>query len=120
MHLIPLDLHGFTVPNAIARFVGRYNRLLADTPPGTLSALEVIHGKGKGEEGGAIKDELRYLLGRRGKRVTGFDTQLILRGADYLLDKYPGDLVFIFGEDATRNAGSTIVIPRRRITARDW
>ena len=120
MQLTTLDLHGFTVSDAIARFVGRYNRLLANTPSGTLAGLEVIHGKGKGEEGGAIKDALRDILRQRGKRVTGFDTQLILRGADYLLDKYPGDLVYIYGEDATRNAGSTIVIPRKRITARDW
>ena len=115
MTLEPLDLHGFTVADAVARFVGRYHRLLANTPPGTLAALEVIHGKGKGEEGGAIKDTLRHILRQHGKRVTGFDTQLILRGADYLLDKYSGDLIYIHGEDATRNGGSTIVIPRRRI-----
>jgi hypothetical protein len=120
MELQTLDLHGFTVADAVARFVGRYNRLLSSTPPGSVVALDVVHGKGKGEGGGAIKETLRDILRRHGKRVTGFDGPLLLRGAIYLLDKYPGDLVYIHGEDATRNAGSTIVIPRRRIDARSW
>src|SRR5688500_6974132 len=120
MQLTSLDHHGLTLTDAIPRFIGRYNRLVMDTPKGRLAGLEVIHGKGKGEEGGVIKETIRQILRRHGKRVMGFEALLILRGADYLLDKYRGDLVYIYGEDATRNAGCTIVIPRNRIRARDW
>jgi hypothetical protein len=120
MDLVTLDLHGFFLADAIPRFVRQYNRLVIAAPKGRLTGLEVIHGKGKGEEGGVIRDTIRQILRRHGKRVTGFETQLILRGADYLLDKYPGDLVYIHGEDATRNSGSTIVFPRNRIKVRDW
>ena len=103
------------------RFVRRYNRLVSEGQPGTPSVIEVIHGKGKGEAGGLIRDTLRRYLREHGKRITGFDVQLVLRGADYLLDKYPGDLAYIHGEDATRNAGCTFVIPRRRLyPPRDW
>jgi hypothetical protein len=116
MQIVSLDLHGYTVSDALTRFVGRYNRLLADTlPGGDAHVLEVIHGRGKGDTPSAIRDALRAFLREHGKRVTGFDTQLILRGAVYLLDKYPGDLAYIFGEDATRNPGCTIVVPRKRL-----
>jgi hypothetical protein len=116
-----LDLHGYTVADAMLRFVRVYNGLLGARTDGELRGLEVVHGKGKGDTPSLIRDALRDYLREHGKRISGFDTQLVLRGADYLLDKYPGDLTYILGEDATRNGGCTIVIPRKRLrTPHDW
>ncbi len=121
MRLERLDLHGYTVADAMMRFVRVYNGMVGVSTEGELKALEVVHGKGKGDTPSLIRDALRDYLRGQGKRVSGYDTQLILRGADYLLDKYPGDLTYMHGEDATRNGGCTIVIPRQRLRAsRDW
>jgi hypothetical protein len=121
MRLEKLDLHGYIVADAMLRFVRAYNRLLGARSGGELAGLEVIHGKGKGDTPGLIRDTLRDYLREHGKRISGFDTQLVLRGADYLLDKYPGSLAYIYGEDATRNGGYTIVIPRQRLrTPHEW
>jgi len=121
MTLQRLDLHGYTVADAMLRFVKVYNTLLNSPSSGETKGLEVIHGKGKGDAPSLIRDALRDYLREHGKRITGYDTQLVLRGADYILDKYPGSLTYMHGEDATRNAGCTIVIPRQRLRApHDW
>jgi hypothetical protein len=111
-----LNLHGFTISEAMTRFVEQYNRTLAD---GKGEALEVIHGKGRGGEGG-LRQELRDYLSKQGARIKGFDARLAMQGAEYLLDA-PGKLVYMHGEDATDNAGCTIVVPRSRLPIEhDW
>jgi hypothetical protein len=123
MKLESLDLHGYIIADGMARFVGQYNHVLAS---GRADALEVIHGKGnRGDWGGSsgvggLRDALRDFLRSQGTRIKGFDAELVLRGADYLLD-VPGRLVYLHGEDATHNAGCTIIIPRQRISLpREW
>lgn len=117
MRLEPLDLHGYTVNDALIRFVSRYNRLVSERQGqgGEPWGMEVIHGKGTAAQGGLIKDALRDYLKANGKRITGFDIQLILRGSQADLQKYSGRLAYIHGEDIDRNAGKTVVIPMERI-----
>jgi hypothetical protein len=112
----PLNLHGFTIDDAMTRFVEQYNRALSD---GKGEALEVIHGKGRGGEGG-LREALRDYLRRHGTRIKGFDARLAMQGAEYLLD-VPGKLAYMHGEDATDNGGCTIVVPRGRLSVEhDW
>ena len=80
-----------------------------------MRGLEVIHGKGTAAQGGLIRDALRDYLKDNGKRITGFDIQLILRGSQAELQKYRGKCAYIFGEDIDRNAGKTVVIPMDRL-----
>ncbi len=121
MRLEPLDLHGYTVNDALLRFVSRYNRLVSERQGqgGEPWGMEVIHGKGTAAQGGLIKDALRDYLRANGKRITGFDIQLILRGSRADLIKYSGRLAYIHGEDIDRNAGKTVVIPMERIRRPD-
>ncbi len=108
-----LDLHGYFVADGMARFVKHYNYMLASK---RADALEVIHGRGsRGGASGGLRDTLRDFLKTQGTRIKGFDAQLAMRGAEYLLD-VPGKLIYMHGEDAMHNAGCTIVIPRRRLT----
>ncbi len=111
MQIQRLDLHGYTVANAMVAFRRTYNAL-ASRGPGY--ALEVIHGKGTVDAGSLIRDELRSYLRARGKRIAGFDAQLLMRGADYLLDGC-GTLAYMHGEDIDRNAGKTVVVPLKRL-----
>ena len=111
-----LNLHGFTIDEALTRFVEQYNRTQAARKG---EALEVIHGKGRSGEGG-LRQVLRDYLRQHGTRVKGFDARLAMQGAEYLLD-VPGKLVYMHGEDATDNAGCTIVVPRGRLSIEhDW
>lgn len=111
-----LNLHGFTISDAMTRFVEQYNRTLT---AGKDEALEVIHGKGRGGEGG-LREALRDYLRGQGTRIKGFDARLAMQGAEYLLD-VPGKLAYMHGEDAMDNAGCTIVVPRGRLTIEhDW
>lgn len=115
MQLERLDLHGSTLHDAITRFVRKYNWLASNTQPGETHAVDVIHGRGLGKsDAGVIRDTLRDLLRREGKRISGYDAQLLMRGAEYLLDNC-GTLAYMHGEDVDRNPGHTIVVPRRRI-----
>jgi hypothetical protein len=114
-----LNLHGFTIDEAMTRFVEQYNRTLAGGKGEALEALEVIHGKGRGGEGG-LRQVLRDYLRGQGTRIKGFDARLAMQGAEYLLD-VPGKLVYMHGEDAMDNAGCTIVVPRHRLSIEhDW
>lgn len=88
-----------------------YNLLAAR---GSGYALEVIHGKGTVDAGSLIRDELRSYLRGQGKRVCGYDAQLLMRGADYLLDGC-GRLAYMHGEDIDRNGGKTVVVPLQRL-----
>lgn len=81
---------------------------------GQGNALEVIHGKGTVDAGSLIREELRGYLRRQGKRITGYDAQLLMRGANYLLDGC-GRLAYMHGEDIDRNGGKTVVVPLRRL-----
>ncbi len=120
MQIESLDLHGYIVAEAMSLFVRRYNRLLSSMLAGELKGLEVIHGKGKGGETGLIREALRDYLKQQGQRITGFDAQLAMRGAAYAAEK-GGKLSYIHGEDASGNAGCTIVIPRQRLSVpRGW
>ena len=110
MQLTRLDLHGYTVPDAIVRFVGVYNRLLDEKRGDELRGLQVVHGKGTVDEGSAIRDALRAFLKSQGKRIKGYDAQLALRGAGYLFDNC-GKLAYMHGEDVDRNGGQTLVVP---------
>ncbi len=54
-----LDLHGFTVPEALDLFVKHYN---SRVDRGDLSRFQVIHGWGSGGSGGRIRTALRRIL----------------------------------------------------------
>jgi hypothetical protein len=111
LHIHKLDLHGYTVAGAMLAFRRTYNRLAES---GHRYALEVVHGKGTLDEGSAIRAELRGYLKGRGKRISGYDAQLLMRGADYLLDGC-GTLAYMYGEDLDRNSGKTVVVPLKRL-----
>lgn len=111
MQVQRLDLHGYTVADAMVAFRRSYNAL-AQRGPG--NALEVIHGKGTIDAGSLIREELRRYLRSKGKRISGFDAQLLMRGADYLLQGC-GTLAYMHGEDIDRNAGKTVVVPLKRL-----
>jgi hypothetical protein len=108
-----LDLHGLFVAEAMTRFVRKYNWLVGQQS-GETHMLDVIHGKGRGEEAGAIREALRTFLKAQGKRINGYDAQLALRGAEYLFDN-SGRLAYMHGEDVDRNSGHTYVVPRERV-----
>jgi hypothetical protein len=114
MQLDTIDLHGLTVSDAMGRFVRKYNWLLGETR-GELRGLKVIHGRGVGrDDAGVIRDTLRDFLRREGKRISGYDAQLAMRGAEYLFDNC-GKLAYMHGEDVDRNGGQTIVVPFGRL-----
>ncbi len=94
-------------------FKRAYNRLLEAGRTGSC-ALEVVHGKGTPDAHSLIRDELRIYLRRRGKRISGYDAQLLMRGADYLLAGC-GALAYMHGEDIDRNGGKTVVVPLQKL-----
>src|SRR5438477_12871365 len=100
MNLHSLNLHGYTLAAGMARFVEEYNRVLAGK---RYDGIEVIHGKGK-DGAGSLRETLRDFLRGQGTRIKGFDAQLAMRGAEYLLDG-SGKLSYMHGEDATHNGG---------------
>jgi len=115
MQLERLDLHGLTLSDAMSRFLKKYNWLAGQAGGDETRAIDVIHGRGLGKsEGGVIRDAVRDLLKREGKRISGYDAQLLMRGAEYLLDNC-GKLAYMQGEDVDRNGGHTIVVPRSRL-----
>jgi hypothetical protein len=120
MQIHSIDLHSYTVADAMERFVKKYNWLVGQLPSNEPQALEVIHGKGRGDDGGLIKEAVRDFLRQEGSRIKGFDAQLAMRGASYTV---PNDkkLSYMHGEDVSGNSGCTIIIPRQRLTLpRDW
>src|SRR5215210_4478105 len=108
-----LDLHSYTVAGDMLKFARKYNWMVANQPG---VALEVVHGRGlgKGDDAGAIRHTLRAFLKSNGKRITGYDAQLAVRGAGYLLEG-SGALAYMHGEDIDRNGGKTVVVPRQRV-----
>ncbi len=83
-----LDLHGYTVSDALAEFIKVYNESLGGTDGRRASTLTVVHGYGSTGEGGAIRDRLRAFLQRHSSR-----------------------LEFKNGEDYDGNQGCTLVTP---------
>jgi hypothetical protein len=77
-----------------------------------LLGIEVIHGKGKGDAAGLIRETLRDYLREHGKRIAGWDAQLTMRGAPDAVER-SGGLAYIHGEDIDGNAGKTVVFPRK-------
>jgi hypothetical protein len=86
-----LDLHGYTVDEAIRLFVDFYNRHVKS---GSEDSLHIIHGYGSSGEGGKIRTKLRTFLA----------------AATDKLDWRPG-------EDVEANQGMTIVFPRKVLPA---
>ena len=120
MHIHSINLHGYTVADAMERFVKKYNWLVSQLPADEPQALEVIHGKGKGDGSGLIKEAVRDLLRQEGSRIKGFDAQLAMRGATYTAPDNK-KLSYMHGEDVSGNSGCTIIIPRQRLSIpRDW
>jgi hypothetical protein len=109
-----LDLHGYILADAMARFVGKYNWIARETRSDDPTVLQVIHGKGMAGSESIIREELRRFLHKEGKRIKGFDAQLALRGATYLLEGC-GKLAYMHGEDVDRNGGQTFVVPFERL-----
>jgi DNA-nicking Smr family endonuclease len=88
MHLESLDLHGYTLADAILMVVRRYNRLLSSGAAGAeIHSLEILHGKGRGDTGSVIRDTLREYLREHGKRISGWDAKLTMRGAHDAVEK---------------------------------
>src|SRR5690349_15726927 len=119
MQLDRLDLHGYTVVDAMEKFIRRYNWMVVNQPG---RGIEVVHGKGmgKGDSAGVIRDTLRGFLKGQGKRIAGYDAQLLMKGAEYLLDDC-GRLAYMHGEDIDRNGGKTVVVPKERVRLpHDW
>lgn len=56
-----LDLHGYTVAEAIERFVEQYNLRVKN---GQHGGWTIVHGYGSSGEGGAIRNKLRSFLDR--------------------------------------------------------
>ena len=80
-----LDLHTYTVKEALDKFITEYNQAINKK---NYTNLKVIHGYGSSGEGGNIKKRFRALL------KTNSDK-----------------LQCIFGEDISTNPGYTIVKP---------
>lgn len=84
---VELDLHGYSVQEALEAFVALYNRLCEDNSP---PMLRVNHGYGSSGKGGEIRDRLR-----------GF------------LSNYPDHLDWVEGDVVEDNPGVTLVYPDR-------
>ena len=87
MESLSIDLHGYTVSEAMRRFVDFYNGCVRS---GHRGFIEVIHGYGSSGTGGAIQQELRRYL---------------IANADRLE-------MYVAG-DAVGNPGITKVYPKR-------
>jgi dsDNA-specific endonuclease/ATPase MutS2 len=86
-----IDLHNFTIAEAIREFVRFYNSCVRS---GYRGRLEVIHGYGKSGSGGVIREELRKFL-KAHEETFG---------------------EFLAGE-SLRNPGVTILYPRETLAA---
>jgi len=88
---LSIDLHNYTVPEAIREFVRFYNACVSS---GYHGRMEVIHGYGSSGVGGAIRQELRKYLAAHA-------------------DKFG---TFLAG-DSVGNPGVTILYPRESLAA---
>jgi len=88
-----LDLHGYTVDEALRLFVDYYNRHLQR---GATGPIRVIHGYGSTGQGGKIRPKFREYL-----------------------NEVLGKLDWIPGERVEANDGITIVYPRQTLPTRE-
>src|SRR5689334_4078008 len=91
--MIDLDVHGFTVDEALKAFVEFYNR---HVQKGLKEGLRVVHGWGASGAGGKIRTQFRQLLAEAGP-----------------------NLDWKAGEDVEGNPGVTIIYPRKVIHPRE-
>jgi Smr domain len=82
-----IDLHGYTITEALSAFVVFYNARIAR---GNKSHFNVIHGYGSRGKGGQIRGRLRKLLAR-----------------------FPDCVEFVPGEQYSGNPGVTMVAPKK-------
>ncbi len=91
-----LDLHGYTVSEALTMFVSHYN---ARIDSGDMSRFAVIHGYGSGGKGGKIRTALRKLLAAFTDEVIT-DTTPVNPGITIIIPvgKLPGGAGILTGE----------------------
>ncbi len=91
-----LDLHGYTVAEALDLFVSHYNSRVAG---GDLSRFQVIHGWGSGGSGGKIRTALRRLLSFFQEALT-LQTDPVNPGMTWVLPsrRLPEGAGFLYGE----------------------
>ena len=91
-----LDLHGYTVSEALTMFVSHYNERLGR---GDTSRFTVIHGYGSGGTGGKIRTALRKLLAAFPDEVVT-DTTPVNPGVTIIMPigKLPGGAGILTGE----------------------
>ncbi|MGO9637796.1 MAG: Smr/MutS family protein [Terracidiphilus sp.] len=82
-----IDLHNFTVPEALREFVRFYNNCVRS---GYRGRLEVIHGYGSMGGGGVIREELRKYLKAHAEIYGEFLAGESLRNPGVTV-LYPGD-----------------------------
>lgn len=91
-----LDLHGYTVPEALDLFVTHYN---SQVGRGDLSRFQVIHGWGSGGSGGRIRTALRKLLSFFQEELS-LETDPVNPGITWIIpsSRLPEGAGFLYGE----------------------
>ena len=88
-----IDLHGYTIAEALSAFISFYNTRVAR---GNTSHFTVIHGYGSSGNGGQIRDRLRKYLGR-----------------------FPDCVEFVSGAQFSGNPGITLVAPKKMLPSEE-
>ncbi len=88
-----IDLHGYTITEALAAFVAFYN---ARVGRGNTSQFTVIHGYGSSGDGGKIRSRLRKYL-----------------------ERFPDRVEFVPGGRYSGNPGITLVAPKRELPSEE-
>jgi len=107
-----IDLHNFTVAEALREFVRFYNNCVRN---GYHGRLEVIHGYGSTGGGGVIREELRKYLKAHSEIFGEFLAGESLRNAGVTI-LYPGDSIATLppGPRAVFSSIPRIKPPRKR------
>ena len=88
-----IDLHGYTITEALSIFVGFYNTRVAR---GNMSHFTVIHGYGSSGDGGQIRRRLRKYLSR-----------------------FPDCVEFVPGGQYSGNPGITLIAPKKALPSEE-
>jgi hypothetical protein len=88
-----IDLHGYTITEALSAFVAFYNARVAR---GNTTHFMVIHGYGSGGDGGQIRRRLRKYL-----------------------SQYPECVEFVPGGQYSGNPGITLVAPKKALPSEE-
>ena len=88
-----IDLHGFTITEALSTFVDFYN---ARVGRGNIAQFTVIHGYGSSGDGGKIRNRLRKYL-----------------------EKFPDCVEFVPGGQYSGNPGITLVAPKKALPSEE-